>query len=55
MVKAYEYRSGYGSEEEQLKPLNRFLDDLDCRDIDYDLYTESTGKGVLFYVEYWED
>lgn len=52
MIKAFEYRSGFGSEEQQLKPLNDFLLELEKRCEEYEVYTDCTGRGVLFYVEY---
>ena len=54
MIRAFEYRTGFGSPNAQLEELNEFIKSLDEDDsvLDYEIFTETTGKGVLFYVDY---
>ena len=54
MIKAFEYRIGFGSPDAQLEKLNEFINSLDEDDSvsEYEIFTETTGKGVLFYVDY---
>ena len=57
MIIAFEYRTGFGSPDAQLDELNEFINSLDEDDSvsEYEIFTETTGNGVLFYVEYFED
>ena len=57
MIRAFEYRTGFGSPDAQLEKLNEFINSLDEDDSvsEYEIFTETTGKGVLFYVEYFKD